>query len=730
MKKSIFKKLSGLLAAAMFLGLIQITAFAEVTYDSDFSNKTDTIELVNLASFDGYGYTAEYWNGLGGRAADDVSLVNNVTGLPAKLDKALSGGFNLPYYLWVVNTQDSVRTLEMSALYGGDADFFQLSAQIATHPSKWQWYWYPNFVKIQDGIVYCLDNDTGIRCGKDEWIRIVIEEHYNDEDIKIYINGKEIQFADPGKECVFGNTWFQANIGFAVGEKDSERNGYLALDDVKIYDSAYVVTGNEQVSYQVDESLQILETEKKVIVDEGTPFEDILSKITTDAEYKIFTSHNSAEEASGDIAQNGNVIVFTSPDGKTYDYLTISTNADDKIIDYVPVAESTYYTNFGGNMTIERTGGLFAKEADNLAYVLRVQDKDSSSEISDRTNFTPDLTTVVKAESFTAEFSVAGEGNFDSLAFLLRPRYVKEDGSTELGYNTPIQFDSENGILNYKGNRIGAFNKGQWYRVAITIYPKSCTFDLYLNGTQINSGAKLTDGEIYGITGFEWFQVQSIYKAKTNAPAHNGMFALDDILIYYGAYQDNAESHASLECPDGTYYIDDAESAIYVSGIADMGDFVDLVVADYEMMPYTDSSFTEVAEEISEGNVIVVRSQNSYTYKYYTVKSPEFTFDSNIECYVNDEISNIIESNSTIKAKISAYAPAFSNKEGVLVLAVYKDGMLETVVMDDKPISDNTSFEVSAEVGETAGLSAKAMFLDSVDSLKPYVDSASFIVLE
>lgn len=50
--------------------------------------------------------------------------------------------------------------------------------------------------------------------------------------------------------------------------------------------------------------------------------------------------------------------------------------------------------------------------------------------------------------------------------------------------------------------------------------------------------------------------------------------------------------------------------------------------------------------------------------------------------------------------------------------------------MDDKPISDNTSFEVSAEVGETAGISAKAMFLDSVDSLKPYVDSASFIVLE
>ena len=114
MKKSIFKKLSGLLAAAMFLGLIQITAFAEVTYDSDFSNKTDTIELANPASFDGYGYTAEYWTGLGGRAADDVSLVNNVTGLPAELDKALSGGFNLPYYLNVPNSVGTIRTLEIS----------------------------------------------------------------------------------------------------------------------------------------------------------------------------------------------------------------------------------------------------------------------------------------------------------------------------------------------------------------------------------------------------------------------------------------------------------------------------------------------------------------------------------------------------------------------------------------------------------------------------------------
>ena len=97
----------------------------------------------------------------------------------------------------------------------------------------------------------------------------------------------------------------------------------------------------------------------------------------------------------------------------------------------------------------------------------------------------------------------------------------------------------------------------------------------------------------------------------------------------------------------------------------------------------------------------------------------EFQCDEKIKLYVNGSENETLAA-GTVKAAINMHVPeADDAKYGMLTIAVYKNGVLQTVKMDAKSVSGDGTFEVSAAVAETDGVTVKAMFWDK--DMKEYV---------
>lgn len=747
MKKGLLRKAGLLLSAALLAGMVQIPAFAATAYESDYTDKTATMDLTNGGDFSGYTYVKGYKGGLGGRAAEDYALINDMQGVTYGNTKELLGGFVVPFYNYSVGTTGTVRTLEMSMLYGGDADYMLLQAYYSAHPSAWQWNTLKNFVKVENGVVYAFDQDTGIRCNKDEWLRIVVEENYNAELCKFYINGQEI--ANPLTGFILGNRWVQANVGFKANTTgEGTRDAYLAIDDVKIYEaSSYVPTGDEIVSYTVSDAVEYDKVNSSVYVKEGTPINTVLDAITSDYEYDVYTAHNNGTIISDTTkgASEGNVIIFKSDDGKSYDYLTITTIEPDRTISIDSMSASSGFENIGGNFTGGVETGLYGKAEDDYSFTftLKEESKAATINVSDRNTYIPTVFSKslhTGEDPFTTEFSIAAEGNFDSLAALANFTTARKDDGTagDNAYVAPVIMNEKDGVT-VNGRKIMEYKPNQWYRVAVTWYPQEFAVDVYVNGVEAAKKWVFVNEEYatnYKITGFPtpwslskfWFALQQNFSAGVEGDIdHVGSFSFDDTHVYYGAYKENEKNSAGIECED--YFIDEAAGEIYIEdGAVDVADLGDVLTITGDWSIYTDATLTEEAEDVQDGAVILVKSENGKVYKYYTIKSPEVSYGT-ISTTVNSEAGNILEDGAAIKAELSAYAPAYLNKAGILMLAVYKNGYLESVIPDAKAISGDTTYSVSAVIEKAEGMSAKAMFWDSISGMTPLVTEASFVEL-
>lgn len=752
MKNSLLKKAGALLCAALLAGTVQLPIFAaDPSYNSDFANQTDTMDLLNTGNFDST-YAKSYRAGLGGRASSDYALVADMNNVAYGSEP--QGGFLVPYNLNQVlkDIDGKTQTLEMSMLYGGDTDYMQLQAYVATNPSTWSWLGVKVFVKVQDGVVYVLDQDTGIRCQKDEWLRVVIEEHYNAEQTKIYVNGQEIEHSLNG--YILGNrNWVQANGCFTKASTgEGTRSGYIAVDDVKIYSSAYAPTGEETVSYTLTNEFNSFNKDKETVyVPDGTTLDTVLAAVTTAAERAVYSAHSNGTVISDTsaAAQDGNVVVFKSADGRSYDYLTIKIGKPPvEVIAYEPMSESTSFNSATGNaqFDVSKPAGLYGKAATDYAYKLTLKDdcKPATTDVSDRFAYMPAVVNNnlhANGKVFTTEFSVAGEGNFDSLqpiAFFTTTKLSDGQAGDDV-FCTPVTMNKKDGVV-VNGKKIMDFKDKQWYRVAVTWYPEDFAVDVYINGVEAAKNYVFAPGAVdtLKISNFYggawanrlcWFALQQVYNKNeaAGAPEHNGSFAFDDTYIYYGEYDSNAKNAASLTSE--AYKVDEASGSIYISGTVEAGDFADAVTAVGDMTVYTDSTCTEEAEELTSGAVVVVKSENGFVYKYYTVLSPDTRVD-NIQYFVNGESSNIIEDNCTIKATVSAYAPAYAKLYGTLMLAVYENGVLTSVVTDPKAIDGETDFEASQEIKAAKGVTAKAMFWKTLTGAEPWTTAQTFVTLD
>ena len=135
---------------------------------------------------------------------------------------------------------------------------------------------------------------------------------------------------------------------------------------------------------------------------------------------------------------------------------------------------------------------------------------------------------------------------------------------------------------------------------------------------------------------------------------------------------------------------------------------------------YTDNTYTQQVDSwLEEGNVLVLTSVNGKVYSYYTIviesDEPGPDPDPDDEFRVDDAIAlSVTPAQSggpaTANASINMHVPADeAAREAVLVVAAYKDGVLQGIEYVSESVSGDRLLEAELELEETDGVTVKAM---------------------
>ena len=730
MRKIMKKSAAILTTTAIMCSFMQFSVKAEVAADMNFNDSTGTLELVNPSNYSDYTYQAVYEPGASGRESDDISYSSQLLAAPHTIADA--EGFVIPYYAFVVNSADTVRTLEISIKYNAGADYAKLCSYISANPESWSWNTVVDFVSFQDGKIFVNNKETGMIAKPDEWYRIVIEEHYNAADTRVYING---QVFDPGLgNYIFGNRWTQVLAGMNATGEEGTRDVSMTVDDIKIYDSAYEPTGDEAVEYTITGDLNYGESLRGFFVDDTVTVDEILNSIDTSCEKYMIDSLSSNTIKDSGTVENGNVVVIRSADGKTFEYLYVYTSEESKIVDQDSFKESSTYTMFGDATYAGKrvSTGIYGRESDDYSFDMYTNEVPGNVESANRYNFMAD-NNVCSADSFTKEFSIGADGNFDEVLFIVRSTYTDSEGGSVYGYKEPFKFKKD-GTIDINNDRVlqtAEFRENQWYRIAITIYPAECKYDLYINNEKIlskewlSTDDELWDSDKYDITSLYWFQIQPLYKANEEDAdtLKSGHVYVDDTITYYGEYMEKAENDVSVVTD---YEIDNKAGTIKVPEGTDISAFVDKVdFGSASAVLYTDNTYTaQVDEWLSDGNILVIRSENGKVFRYYTVTieaEDEFRIDDKIDLKITPAEG---DTPAKAKASINVHVPENDQpKDMVFAVASYKDGVLQSVeYVTDNVIGDKL-LEAEMDIEDTEGVTVKAMLWNNL--MTPYIVSAS-----
>ena len=749
MKRHIRKMISGAAALAMVLSLAPM-ALAEGEVSYNFNDQTQTLSMgdggVITSGSEQYTGAISYTQAASGKM-DENDYAINATWSDVPYTVSGVGGFEIPCYAWVQNNEGDIRTMEFMFRYSEGCDYAVIQSSVAADPTggPQNWLTVIDWVRFENGTVKVMtDNingtylDTGIAARPGQWYRIAIEAHFTANESIVYINGQGFPLTGLANAVRYFR-WTQARLGMSALGGEGSRDVSVSIDDLEIYTGAYEPTGDEAVGYTVS-GMNYNEGLKGFFVDDTATVADILGAVQTDCEMYMIDSLETNNIKSSGAVEEGNVVVIKSADGKTLDYLYVYTSNESLIVDEDSFSESSYYrmdgdTLYAGNGV---KTGIFGRGSGDWSFELYTNELPSDVQGANRYNFMADNAGVYTADAFTREFSISAEGDFDEVIFITRANF---SGTSELAYQEPVKF-AKDGTITLNGDRVypdARFKERQWYRVAITVYPRECKYDLYLNNEQVIDGCWLAmndalwNSDAYDITGFQWFQIQPMYSAgEAGGETRSGSVYVDDTITYYGEYAESAENDVTFT---SDYTVDEAAGTITVPENTDIDTFVsgmDFGTASPAL--YTDNTYTQQVDSwLEEGNVLVLTSVNGKVYSYYTIviesDEPGPDPDPDDEFRVDDAIAlSVTPAQSggpaTANASINMHVPADeAAREAVLVVAAYKDGVLQGIEYVSESVSGDRLLEAELELEETDGVTVKAMLWDG--GMKPYVNSAS-----
>lgn len=719
-----------------------IIDYGDIAYESDFNTaelQSPTDKQIKLGN--DHTYPITYPAAIGGRSADDYSMIETFP------DSVKISGFQIPsHYGWVQNAAigSEATTMELSMLYDGAADYATLSSLINHHPTSYNnrnevYEW----VKVSDGKVYVNGTDTGILCQKGEWLRVAVELHYAGNEYYVYVNGKKFTVPN-GYGYIRINKWTQLQAG-VNNPGDGSKNIIVGVDDIKIYNRAYTPTGKEAVGYTVNTSsaFQYIPQTKSAVINADTTVADVLSAVVTSDAKEMHKSLSDPTAVTDGKAADGNVVVIKSEDGKSFDYLHLTTSQDCRIVFSDSMSTSSRFTSFGtGNETeIVNEGGLYTKAADDISFTLQ-SNIPAGTSLGYRTNYISDISSAMFDEdSFTYEFSLAFEGDMNEVSLA---NFVSDENTERFAYNNPVRFKNGKIYVNDNGKDkfIRNYREKEWYRIGITYYPKELKQDIYVNGKKciakgwVVDDPTMRDPSAHKLTGFYWNNISVNYTENLDK-VRTGKICVDDTRIYYGEHFDTADYQTQFESIDYATGGSIANDIYLDSDGIEIGEFAGGISFDIDNPPmfYAGNDYAEQAETVNYGATLVFTSPNGLVKEYYVVLSPKTTIDNEIKCFVNGYEKKTFAAKadsdenykSTLSASASAVAPAFeTDAVGCLAIAVYKNGVLTKLVTDAKEIKSYTRFTVSCDITETDGITAKAMFMQSLASMKPYAPSQTF----
>lgn len=719
-----------------------VVDYGDIAYESDFNTaelQSPTDKQIKLGNRHTYPIT--YPAAIGGRAAGDHSMIETFP------NSATVSGFEIPSH-YANLKQDAIgseaTTMELSMLYDGAADYMKLSSYLLHHESRddirnvvYEW------VKVSGGKVYVNGTDTGILCKKGEWLRVAVELHYSGREYYVYVNGKKFTVPN-GYGYIRVNRWTQLQAG-VNNAGDGSKNIIVGVDDIKIYNRAYTPTGKEAVGYTVNTSsaFQYVPQVKSAVINAGTTVADVLSAVVTSNAKGMHKSLSDPTAVTDGKAADGNVVVIKSEDGKSFDYLHLTTSQDCRIVFSDSMSTSSRFTPFGtGNETeIVNEGGLYTKAADDISFTLQ-SNIPADTSLDYRTNYISDISSAMFDEdSFTYEFSLAFEGDMNEVSLA---NFVSDENTERFAYNNPVRFKNGKIYVNDNGKDkfIRNYREKEWYRIGITYYPKELKQDIYVNGKKciakgwVVDDPTMRDPSAHKLTGFYWNNISVNYTENLDK-ARTGKICVDDTRIYYGEHFDTADYQTQFESTDYATGGSIANDIYLDSDGIEIGEFAGGISFDVDNPPmfYTGNDYAKQAETVNYGATLVFTSPNGLVKEYYVVLSPKTTIDNEIKCFVNGYEKKTFAAKadsdenykSTLSASASAVAPAFeTDAVGCLAIAVYKNGVLTKLVTDAKEIKSYTRFTVSCDITETDGITAKAMFMQSLASMKPYAPSRTF----
>lgn len=736
---------SGILTLVILLGMMSMAALAE---NYDFNDQQQKLEPIFDGSTDagqgaynrhrGNGYYT-YEEALAGKGARDFSQGIYLDNIP-KDDQANDGFFLGTEF----SVGESGKTIEFSFLAEGDYDCVRMIHRPKLTGGSLGFN--DSFLQFQQGGRVTTSAGRAVSTyQKGHWQRVAFTV-YSSGEAEVFLNGEKIiERTMLFSGGITGYNWLQFTFGIPKNSTvvtAEQRNAHLAMDDFKAYDGAYVTEGNEaELELDPDSGFTVIHAKKGISLPQGATVEQLQSAMgvqETPALYQDATLQTKITE--GEIPM-GAVLIIPSVNRLIWRYYTFSdleTLSGIRAVDFESGQTlNTADTNYG---VAAHEEGLFGKSS--TAYVINASGVPGNvKENGGRFAFQDGISQInepswdnlnVEKPSVTIEFSAACSGD-SGFQLVGRPRFYDtqnpEDESLK-GYMEYLTVDPR-GMVTIVNQPVDlTVRQNEWIRVAMAIDAQALTYDLYLNGEKVVSDgevyAGITDAQRYLYRGFNWISLMGHYPmlSESDSSLRSGKVAIDDFEVYYGDYQTRAESTVELE----TSYPMDGD-ILYVEEGTDLLDFVgNLNYGDARAMLYTDNSYSETPSATAEGNVLVLTSPDGKVMRYYHLQAPSVQVEDTIELYVNDEMSNILSA-GTLKAKIIAAAAALTEQKGCLALAVYRDGVLETIVTDEKALSGTTEFETEYQLENTDGIQVKAFFWNGIGGLKPLADSREYISL-
>jgi len=354
-------------------------------------------------------------------------------------------------------------------------------------------------------------------------------------------------------------------------------------------------------------------------------------------------------------------------------YLPISKRGEDVVN---PINNSAWYLSNAAKADYNaECGGIGGKAEDELSAVFTVDSAITSySRVEHSTTAVP----------FTVEINMYADG--DAIA---RANYRYSDPKNQL-----FRWEAD-GTFYYNVN--GTLTAGpviaraQWHKVAVCYDQPRGRYHIYLDGE------RLTDN------GSPFFTDATRIMYGVSDGSTGGRVAFSDLESYYGYYyHENEYNLPSLSSDVDGVTIDNGIIKADPAKIADMESFISALSTDADNMRiFADNSYTAETDILSDGNVIVLRDDETLTYAYYTVK------------LLNIDINAVTFDRTADKVSATAdlsYEGSVTKTATLVMVLKDSDGRIVKVV-SSQTAEVGASTQLSTPEAEHNGLKAEAFLL-------------------